>query len=159
MHFEALPLVKYAVGDIVEIDTAPCPCGARGVRLHFVERSHDVVSVYGLKFGYRPIEAALVAALGVDDPLVQLVLTDAPKGMAMTVKVCRDHDADEQRVRNALYAVFEIDEMLDMGYLSLSIEHVDRAYFDQRKLRRVLDLRSDVPFDADADRAAALPKT
>lgn len=149
MHFEVQPLLKYAVGDVVEIDASPCACGAPGVRLHFVERTHDVVSVYGLKFGYRPIEAALVGALGVDEPLVQLVLTDAPKGMAMRVKVCRDHNADEARVREALYRVFEIDEMLDMGYLEVSIEHVDRSHFEERKLRRVVDLRSDAPFDGE----------
>jgi hypothetical protein len=42
--------------------------------------------------------------------------------------------------------VFEFDEMLDMGYLTVRVEQVDRSYFDQRKLRRVVDRRSETPF-------------
>lgn len=148
MHYGAHPLLKYAVGDIIEIDTNPCACGAPGVRMHFVQRTHDLVCVYGLKFGFKPIEAALSKALGIDDPLVQLVLNDAPKGMAMTVRICRDHSADESKIIDGLYEVFEFDEMLDMGYVTLDIELVDRAYFDERKLRPVLDLRSDAPYEA-----------
>jgi phenylacetate-CoA ligase len=146
MHFEAQPLLKYDVGDVVEIDTNPCPCGAPGVRLQFLRRSHDVVSVYGLKFSYRIIERALSQALGQDDPLVQVVLTDAPKGMGLTVRVCRDHDSDPQAIVDALYQVFEIDEMIDMGYLTIDVEPVERSYFDQRKMRRVVDQRSATPF-------------
>ncbi len=149
MHFEAQPLLNYAVGDIIEIDTNPCPCGQPGARMYFVQRVHDLVCVYGLKFGFKPIEAALIKALGDDDPLVQVVLTDAPKGMNMTVRVCRDHDVVEEKIIDALYGVFEFDEMLEMGYLSVRVELVDRAYFDQRKMRRVLDERSDTPFCLD----------
>jgi len=150
MHYEAHPLVKYAVGDIAEIDTTPCPCGRPGVRMHFVRRVHDLVCVYGLKFPFAPIEAALAKALDDDEPLVQLVLTDAPKGMVMTLRVCRDYDIEEEAIIKALYEVFEFDEMVYMGYLSVEVEPVDRSYFDQRKLRRVLDERADSPFSADA---------
>lgn len=146
MHYEAQPLIKYAVGDIVDIDTNPCPCGHTGVRMYFQERVHDLICVYGLKFGFKPIEKALSEALKVDDPLVQVVLTDAPKGMDMTVRVCRDHDVDEEKIIDSLYKVFEFDEMLEMGYVTVKVELVDRSYFDQRKLRRVLDKRSDTPY-------------
>lgn len=151
MHYEAQPLLKYAVGDIIEIDTNPCACGHPGSRMHFVERTHDLVCVYGLKFGFKPIEAALAKALEDPDPLVQLVLNDAPKGMDLTLRVCRDHDVEEEKITDALYEVFEFDEMLDMGYLTLKVESVDRAYFDQRKMRRVLDQRSDAPYCVDDD--------
>lgn len=146
MHFEAQPTVKYAVGDHVRIDTRPCPCGEPGVRMSFLRRNFDVVSIYGLKFGFGSIERALKKALGTEEPLVQLVLSDAPGGMAMTVRVCRDHPFDEQAVREALYEVFELDEMIDMGYLTLSVEAADRSEFGGRKLRRVVDERSASPF-------------
>ncbi len=112
----------------------------------FNRRTFDVVSVYGLKFSYQSIEAVLAEVLEVDEPLVQLILTDSPKGMAITVEVCRDHIYDEKRIRDALYEVFELDEMLDMGYLTLSVRSVERACFAGRKLRRVIDKRSAAPF-------------
>jgi phenylacetate-coenzyme A ligase PaaK-like adenylate-forming protein len=145
MHYSAMPLLKYEVGDVVEIDSNPCECGAPGVRLSFEQRTHDVVSVYGLKFGFTSIERALIDVLG-EDPLVQLVLEDAPEGMSMKVRVCRDHLVEESKIIDALYEVFEFDEMLDMGYLKVTVEQVERSCFDQRKLRRVIDLRSATPF-------------
>ena len=157
MHYEAQPLIKYAVGDVIEIDTNACPCGRPGVRMHFDRRVRDLICVYGLKFSFAPVEAALAKALDETEPLVQLVLTDAPKGMVMTVRVCRDHEIQEQKIIEALCWVFEFDEMMEMGYLSVEIEPVDRAYFDTRKLRRVLDERSDDPFSVDAPETSDEP--
>ncbi len=145
MHYSAMPLQKYAVGDQVRIDTNPCPCGYPGVLMTFLQRTHDVVSVYGLKFSFKSIERALSEVLG-PDPLVQLLLDDVPEGTAMTVQVCRDHEVEAQKVTDALYEVFEFDEMLEMGYLTVKVERVDRSCFDQRKLRRVVDRRSDTPY-------------
>ncbi len=145
MHYEAQPLLKYAVGDIIEIDTNPCACGHPGVLMRFEQRIHDVVSVYGLKFSFKSIERALAEVLGAD-PLVQLVLEDAPGGMDMTVQVCRDYDIDEKKIIDSLYDVFEFDEMLEMGYVTVKVENVDRSCFDQRKMRRVVDNRSATPY-------------
>lgn len=149
MHYKAMPLVKYAVGDIVEIDTNPCPCGHPGVRMKFTSRTYDVVCVYGLKFPFKPIERALAKAVDEEDPLIQLVVDDAPKGVHLTVRVCRDYDIDQERIVDALYEVFEIDEMLEMGFMEISVEPVDRADFSMRKLRRVIDRRAHAPFEAD----------
>ena len=146
MHFEAQPLVKYAIGDIVEIDTNPCACGHPGVRMRFRSRTFDVVNVFGLKFPFAPIERALAEAVGDDDPLVQLIITDAPKGVKLTVRVCRDYDVSSAPIHDALYDLFEFDEMLDMGLVSLEVEPVDRSVFSSHKLRRVIDRRNVVPF-------------
>ncbi len=149
MHYKAMPMVKYAVGDVVEIDTNPCPCGAPGVRMKFASRTYDVVAVYGLKFPFKPIETALAKAVGEEDPLLQLIVDDVPKGIRLTVRVCRDYEIDKERIIDALYKVFEIDEMLDMGFLEVSVEPVDRSSFSTRKLRRVIDRRTDAPFEAE----------
>jgi len=146
MHFEAQPLIKYAIGDVVEIDTTPCACGEPGVRMSFRARTFDVVNVFGLKFPFAPIERALAGAVGDDDPLVQLIITDAPKGVKLTVRVCRDHRVSETLIREALSEVFEFDEMLDLGLVTLEVEPVDRSVFSSHKLRRVIDRRNMAPF-------------
>jgi len=117
--------------------------------MEFAARTYDVVCVYGLKFPFKPIERALAKAIGEGDPLVQLVVDDAPKGMHLTVRVCRDYAIDNELIIDEPYKVLEIDEMLEMGFMEVAIEPVDRATFTTRKLRRVIDRRTHAPFEAD----------
>lgn len=76
---EAVPLLKYAYGDIVQVFTEPCPnCGFPGKRLKLVGRSDDMLVVKGVNL----YPAALKKELSSFYPRVtgemRIVLNDPP---------------------------------------------------------------------------------
>jgi len=55
------PLMRYAVGDVAEIRTAPCPCGMPGLRFRIVGRADDMLIVKGVNVYPEAIQHAIFA--------------------------------------------------------------------------------------------------
>ncbi|UCE30707.1 MAG: AMP-binding protein [Burkholderiales bacterium] len=47
IDWEGGPLMRYALGDLLQVWTAPCPCGMPGVRFKIVGRTDDMLIVKG----------------------------------------------------------------------------------------------------------------
>jgi phenylacetate-CoA ligase len=48
LEWEACPSFRYALGDIIELTTEPCPCGAPGMRMNYKGRVDDLLIVKGV---------------------------------------------------------------------------------------------------------------
>ncbi len=48
LEWEAAPSFRYALGDMIELTTEPCPCGMPGMRMKFIGRVDDLVIVKGV---------------------------------------------------------------------------------------------------------------
>jgi phenylacetate-CoA ligase len=48
LNWEAGPILRYDMGDITQVFTAPCSCGLTGVRLKVIGRSDDMLIVKGI---------------------------------------------------------------------------------------------------------------
>jgi phenylacetate-CoA ligase len=48
-EFEALPALKYKMGDLIQVFTKPCECGWPGYRFRILERVDDMLIVKGAK--------------------------------------------------------------------------------------------------------------
>jgi phenylacetate-CoA ligase len=48
LEWEAGPAFRYALGDIIELNTDPCPCGMPGMRMKYIGRVDDLLIVKGV---------------------------------------------------------------------------------------------------------------
>lgn len=48
LDWEGSPLMRYDLGDILEVHTDPCPCGKSGIRFQIVGRADDMLIVKGV---------------------------------------------------------------------------------------------------------------
>jgi phenylacetate-CoA ligase len=48
LEWEAGPPIRYSIGDVVRVHTAPCPCGKSGYRMRVIGRSDDMLKVKGV---------------------------------------------------------------------------------------------------------------
>ncbi|CAO5254610.1 phenylacetate--CoA ligase family protein [Frankia sp. AgKG'84/4] len=59
LDLPARPLVRYRIGDLVEIDPSPCPCGVAQPVLRTLGRAQDVITLDGRGVRQNDFEAAL----------------------------------------------------------------------------------------------------
>lgn len=59
LNWEGGPFMRYAMGDVVEILTDPCPCGMPGPRLKIVGRADDMLIVKGVNVYPQAIAGAV----------------------------------------------------------------------------------------------------
>ena len=48
LDWQAGPPVRYSIGDVISVHTAPCPCGKTGYRMRVIGRSDDMLKVKGV---------------------------------------------------------------------------------------------------------------
>lgn len=61
LDWEGGPFMRYAMGDVVEVATAPCPCGMPGPRLRILGRADDMLIVKGVNVYPQAVAGALAA--------------------------------------------------------------------------------------------------
>jgi phenylacetate-CoA ligase len=138
-------VVKYRVGDIVEITTRPCPCGEATPRLTVLERTHDSFILTGMKLRYQTIlEALRRVATGLE--FLAITLSDLPEAEGHTLlqvslsKRFAQHRDDLLHVLR--YEIFELDDFYHFGLVRFQLDFRPDEQFDQRKIRRITDNRS-----------------
>ncbi len=60
LDWEGTPLMRYALGDMLEVYTDPCPCGHGGARFRILGRADDMLIVKGVNIYPATIKNALV---------------------------------------------------------------------------------------------------
>ena len=74
-HLRDYAVVKYNVGDVVQLTVRPCPCGEASPRLTVVERTHEGFVLAGLKLRYQTVFDALKRVAS-DLDLLAIALSD-----------------------------------------------------------------------------------
>jgi len=143
-HFRDLPVVKYEVGDVVEVTTRPCGCGEASPRLTFVERTHEGFVLAGLKLRHQTVVEALRRVAG-DLDGITITLGDLPESEGHTLMRIglRERFAPrEQELLDVLkYRIFELDDLYHFGLVRFRLDFLADGAFDRRKVRRVTDRR------------------
>ncbi|MEJ5292831.1 MAG: hypothetical protein WHS82_04455 [Candidatus Methanosuratincola sp.] len=141
-------LLRYPVGDIVEVDEKPCRCGSTAPRLKFVRRTTESLYLYnGLKVSLQSIEASLRSVLG-QVPLYQVILQrdGGKETLTLVVQAKRSEDLGDRILKSVLSSIPDLEE----AYLvdkSVAIKLViddsfSPFYVTQRgKLPKVVDRR------------------
>ena len=138
---QGLPLVRYALGDLVEIIPGACPCGLPYPRVHVAGRTDATASVLGVKLTYDAVRDA--ALWGIEDPgHIEVVLSRNGRER-MTVVLPGELARFESRIRASL-ATREPDlaYLVAGGFLDLELVFAADAHLGgSRKRQRIVDRR------------------
>jgi phenylacetate-CoA ligase len=159
-HLRDHSVVKYSVGDVVQVTTRPCGCGEASPRLTVVERTHEGFVLAGMKLRYQTVLDALKQVAG-DLDLLAITLSDLPESHGhtlMRLDLPNQFAPLQRELLNVLtFKIFELDDLYQFGLVRFQLDfHADGA-LDRRKLRRVTDRRRYLGDEPREDAAPAAP--
>lgn len=144
-------LLRYPVGDIVEIDETPCKCGSRSPRIIFHERVSETLYLYnGLKIAIKAVEDAIKSVIG-SLPLYQIVVQGGRGGESITLILQHTYSEEiKGKILRSLFSslpdleeAYSLDKSIDLNIIM--DESFSSFYMTRRgKLPRVIDKRQRV---------------
>ena len=143
---EALPMIRYRIGDITSMDDSPCPCGRTHPRIQRITgRVDDMLIIRGINVFPSQVEYAL---MGIPEVGQHFQIVVARKGalddMLVRVELNRESFSDkitdimalrqkiEHRLRNSLNVMAEV-ELVETGSLP-RFEGKSKKVIDKRSL-------------------------
>ena len=139
---KTLPLLRYALGDVIDVRHGECQCDLPYPRAEVLGRVGDSFSVLGVKIHYDSILNALYDNSHSPRHL-QLVLT-RDEGEKLTIvlpEALRDQQSKSRK--SLLRNQFDLDFLVSSKYLELDFSYVEEGYYaNSRKVRKVLDRRT-----------------
>lgn len=144
---EALPLIRYRIGDLTIINSGPCKCGRTHPRImHILGRTDDMIIIRGINVFLGQVEAVLMDIPEVAEHY-QLVVGREGELNTLTVKIevteevfsdkISDMMALEKKIGKALHTVLNIAgkvELVEPGSIPRSMGKAQRV-IDNRKLK------------------------
>ena len=141
LNQRTLPLLRYPLGDRIEVLRGQCACGLTSPRVEVQGRVGDSFSVMGSKLGYRALLSAIYD--GEDSPgPMQLVLSRETSDK-LTIVLPESMRRREATIMDSLFDDEpDLDFLVESKYLKLELSFVDADYFRaSRKVTGVVDLR------------------
>ena len=136
----AFPLLRYTLRDRVAVVSGPCSCGLSQPRVEVLGRADDRISILGAKITYNAILSAVYK--GADRMGAMQIVVAREAGESLTVVLPQSMRHQEADVRKALmYAQPDLDFLVSSKHLELSFSYVEDGFGDERKTRKVIDLR------------------
>ncbi len=138
----ALPLLRYRLGDLVNLRHGHCSCRLDHPRIDVLGRSEMFASILGSKIHHHAIHESLARA-GMRGPL-QITLEKGPRSEKMRLRVADYNSHSEKRLLASILADHQDVEFLyDSGLLDIRFEFLSSAdLLQDRKSNRLIDLRS-----------------
>ena len=120
---EAVPLVKYAYGDIVQVFTKPCPyCGFPGKRIKIVGRSDDMLIIKGVNVYPSAIKEVISSFIPKVTGEMRIVLDQPPPRVVPPLKLKVEFGSETRQP--------ELDPLS---------EEITRTFHDRLKIRPVIE--------------------
>ena len=120
---EAVPHVKFATGDIVQIFTRPCPnCGFPGKRIKLIGRSDDMLVVKGVNVYPSAIKAIVESFEPRVTGEMRIILDEPPPRVVPPLKLKLEHGQTTSR-----------SDLAGLG------EEINKATHDRLKIRPVIE--------------------
>ena len=141
LRLETMPLLRYPLGDVIELRPGACPCGLEYPRAEVKGRAGDSVSILGSKIDYSGVLKAVFDGAG-SAGFMQLVL-DRQDREVMTVVLPESSKSREAQARESLLVSQpDLDFLVGGGYLDLEFLFVDGGFFGaSRKVSKIVDRR------------------
>ena len=137
----ALPLLRYKLGDLVDLIPGSCACGLDEPRINVLGRSEMYASILGSKIHHHALRESLARA-GLNGPL-QVLLERGPQSETMLLRVS-DHNS---HIRDRLLAAVlddhqDVEFLHDGGMLDIRVEfRPSSELLQDRKSNTLIDLR------------------
>ena len=139
LHFSDQPVVKYESGDIGTYVNEECACSLAGPILKNIRRREDSFSLFGCRFDYANIAAAVGKVSGECDA-IRIEIDESVRPVLRVVLPGR-MQSRKRAVSDALMGIGEFGYFVTRGFMDVGIDCDDSKLFSSRKLRRVMDKR------------------
>jgi phenylacetate-coenzyme A ligase PaaK-like adenylate-forming protein len=139
------PVLKYRVGDIVRLSTAPCSCGEPTARLWVLRRTQEAFTFAGIKVGYDAILAALRSVAPDLEGITVEISDGAPDGpqVVLRVRIPDAFQSSAPRLRAVLReGIHKLDALCRYGLVQCELALIPSGHTISRKQRRIVDMRS-----------------
>lgn len=141
---EALPLIRYRVGDLTSMTHEPCACGRTHPRiLRLTGRTDDMTIVRGINVFPGQVEAVLLATPGVT-PNFRILIDRVHELDTMTVQVELNEENFSEKMSDLFSLKSEIERKLQsILNLSAKVEFVEIGTIPryEGKAKRIIDNR------------------
>ena len=137
---EGLPLLRYALGDVLQVREGRCPCGLDYPRVDVLGRTDGTVSVLGVKLTYDTVHRAALWPVEYGGPIA--VELNGNGRDRMSVALPDTLAAHEPAIlRSMRTREPDLAYLLSSGFLELDMSFVDGKRLDGRKAPRIVDRR------------------
>ena len=143
LHQEGLPLLRYALKDLIEVKESVCPCGLTYPRVDVKGRIDGTASVLGANISYNAILDA--AYLGAEHPgPMEVILTRNDQEKLKIVLPDRLAEVETKIKKSLVRREPDLAFLMASRFLALDLTFVDESYFEShRETRRIMDRRRD----------------
>ena len=137
---EGLPLLRYALGDVLRVRSGRCPCGLDYPRVDVLGRTDGAVSVLGVKLTYDTVRRAALWPVEYGGPIgVELGGNGRDR---MSVALPDSLAAHEPAIlRSMRTREPDLAYLVSSGFLEVDVSFVDEKRLDARKSPRIVDRR------------------
>ena len=148
---KTLPLLRYRLGDLIEVRDGHCPCGRSFPRVKVRGKAEDSVSLLGSKLGYQPVLNAVYGSSEQPGPMQLLLTREASE--KLTILLPESMRRKSSRIIDSLLSSEpDLDFLVESKYLEVELSFVDTGYFHaSRKRARVVDGRRSIGGDDNRD--------
>ena len=142
---QTMPLLRYALRDMIVVKSGQCPCGLSYPRAEVKGRAGEGFSVLGAKLSYTPLLNAIYPGEAKPGNM-QILLTreDRDKLTLVLPELMRSRQSEIKET--LLRSQPDLDFLVRSGFLGLDFSFMAEAHFEgSRKPRSVVDLRGEQP--------------
>ncbi len=140
MQIDIQPVIKYRVGDVIQINYSPCKCGRTSPKVKIIGRTDDGFSLYGEKFYYDTFLNTIYKNFH-EPGLLQLVLSNKGSQEIITIILPEKIKDKEKIIIESIYSMNELEFFLEEKFVEIKIEFVPINYFTARKVPLIIDQR------------------
>ncbi len=137
---EGLPLLRYALGDVLGARDGACPCGLAYPRVDVLGRKDGTVSVLGVKLTYDTVRRAALWPVEYGGPIGVELSGNGRDRMSVALP---DYLAQHEQaiVRAMRTREPDLAYLLSSGFLELDVSFVDGTRLEGRKSPSIVDRR------------------
>ena len=137
---EGLPLLRYALGDILRVRDGGCPCGLDYPRVDVLGRTDGIVSVLGVKLTYDTVRRAALWPVEYGGPIAVELSGNGRDRMSVTLP--DSLAANEPTIVGSMRTREpDLAYLISSGFLELDVSFVDEKRLESRKTPRIVDRR------------------
>lgn len=141
MQIDIQPVIKYRIGDVIQIDYSKCNCGRTSPRIKVIARTDDGFSLYGEKFYYDTFLDTIYSKL-TETGFMQIILSIEYDHDKLSIILPDKLKSRENDILDSLYRMNELEFYLEERFISLEISFVPNSYFIGRKIPCIIDNRT-----------------
>lgn len=87
LEWDACPAFRYALGDMIELTSEPCPCGLPGMRMRFIGRVDDLLIVKGVNVYPNAVKGVVDSFTPRVTGEIRIILTTPPPRVEPPLKM------------------------------------------------------------------------